>query len=242
MSRHGKRYLALLEKYDRAAEYPVEEAVRLVVEEFPSTKFDETVLASFKLGVDPRKSDQMVRGTVVLPHGTGKSVRVLVITKDTKLEAEAKEAGADMVGFAEYLEKIKGGWLDFDVMVASPEAMPDVGKLGKILGPKGLMPSPKAGTVTKEIGITVKELKAGRVEFKVDKGANLHVPVGKVSFGKDKILENYIVLAEHVMAAKPSTAKGTYLRSAHLSTSMSPSVRVSVSNLNELLKQRGVKL
>ena len=242
MARHGKRYRALLEKYDPSAEYPPEEACRILAGELPSTKFVETVLASFNLGIDPKKSEQSVRGTVVLPNGTGRQVRVLVLTKEPSLDAEAKEAGADMVGFAEFIEKIKGGWLDFDVAVASPEAMPEVGKLGKILGARGLMPSPKAGTVTKEVGITVRELKAGRVEFKADKGANIHVPIGKTSFGAEKLLENFMALVEELMKAKPQAAKGTYIKSAYLSPAMGPSVRVSLTELAEALRKRGVKV
>ncbi|MEO0158255.1 MAG: 50S ribosomal protein L1, partial [candidate division WOR-3 bacterium] len=178
----------------------------------------------------------------VLPNGTGKQVRVLVLTKEPSLEAEAKEAGADMVGFAEFIEKIKAGWLDFDVIVASPEAMPEVGKLGKILGSRGLMPSPKAGTVTKEVGITVRELKAGRVEFKTDKGANIHVPIGKTAFGPEKLFENLLALAEELVKARPHTVKGTYIRSAHLSPAMGPSVKVSVSELASALRERGVRI
>jgi large subunit ribosomal protein L1 len=242
MAKHGKRYRALLEKYDPSAEYPPDEACRIIAEKLSSAKFNETVLASFKLGIDPKKSDQSVRGTVVLPNGTGKQVRVLVLTKEPELEAEAKEAGADMVGFADYIEKIKGGWLDFDVVVASPEAMPEVGKLGKILGARGLMPSPKAGTVTKEVGITVRELKAGRVEFKADKGANIHVPIGKTSFGADKLLENFMALAEELIKARPQAVKGTYIKSAYLSPAMGPSVRVSLAHLAEALRKRGVKI
>ena len=237
MPKHGKRYRALLEKYDPDAEYPVSEACRLVTEVLPSAKFDETVEAHLRLGVDPRKADQMVRGTVVLPHGTGKKVRVLVLTRDPELEAKAKEAGADMVGFAEYIEKIKQGWLEFDAVVATPDAMPEVGKLGRILGPRGLMPSPKTGTVTREVDVVVRELKAGRVEFRVDKGGNIHAPLGKVSFGPQKIEENFLRFVDAVVKAKPQAFKGTYIKSAYLTTTMGPSVKVNLQDLYAKLRE-----
>ncbi len=237
MPKHGKRYRELLTKYDPQAEYPVSEACRLVTEVLPSAKFDETVEAHLRLGVDPRKADQMVRGTVVLPHGTGKRVRVLVLTRDPELEAKAKEAGADMVGFAEYIEKIKQGWLEFDAVVATPDAMPEVGKLGRILGPRGLMPSPKTGTVTREVDVVVRELKAGRVEFRVDKGGNIHAPIGKASFGPQKIEENFLRLVKAVMDAKPQGFKGTYIRGVYLTTTMGPSVKVDLSDLFAKLKE-----
>lgn len=242
MPRRGKRYATLLTKVDRSREYPLEEAARLVAEELASAKFPETVELHLRLGVDPRKADQMVRGSVSLPHGTGREVRVLVLVKDPELEAQAKEAGADHVGFAEYIERIKGGWLDFDAVVASPDAMPEVSKLGRILGPRGLMPSPRTGTVTREVGQVVRELKAGRVDFKVDKGGNLHIPVGKTSFKAEAIAENVLAAIEEVLRLRPQTLKGTYIRTAHLSATMSPSVKLSLEDIYKKLRTRGVKV
>ena len=242
MARRGKRYEALLTKVEKGREYPLEEAARLVVEELASAKFPETVELHLRLGVDPRKADQMVRGSVSLPHGTGRRVRVLALVKDPELEAQAKEAGADYVGFSEYIEKIKGGWLDFDAVVASPDAMPDVSKLGRILGPRGLMPSPRTGTVTREVGPVIRELKAGRVDFKVDKGGNLHIPVGKTTFKPEQIAENVLAAIEEVLRLRPQTLKGTYIRSAHLATTMSPSVKLSLEDIYKKLRARGVRV
>jgi len=235
MAKHGKRYVALLEKVEKK-EYPLDEAVKKV-KELKSAKFDETVEAAVRLGVDPRKADQMVRGAVVLPHGTGRKVKVLVITRGEE-EKEAKEAGADYVGYKDLIEKIKGGWLDFDAVVATPDVMPDVAKLGRILGPRGLMPSPKTGTVTKNVGEVVRQLKKGRVEFRVDKTGNIHVPIGKVSFPEEHLKENLLTLIEELLNLKPKTHKGTYIKSIHLSPTMGPSVKVNVNSvLNEIAKK-----
>jgi len=232
MAKHGKRYQTLLEKVDRSKEYTLDEAIKLV-KELKSAKFDETVEVAVKLGVDPRKADQMVRGSAVLPHGLGKKVKVLVITRGDK-EQEALDAGADYVGFQDIIDKIKGGWLDFDHVVATPDAMPEVAKLGRILGPRGLMPSPKTGTVTQDVGRVVKELKKGRVEFRVDKTGNIHVPVGKVSFDDQALKENILAFFEELLNQRPQNFKGTYIRSCHLSPTMGPSVKVDV---NDILKQ-----
>ncbi len=229
MPKHGKRYLALLEKVEKGKEYTLDEAIKKI-KELASAKFDETVECAVQLGVDPRQADQMVRGAVVLPHGLGKKVRVAVITKGEE-EKEAVEAGADYVGYQDLIEKIKNGWLEFDALVATPDVMPELAKLGKILGPRGLMPSPKTGTVTKEVGRVVKELKMGRAEFKVDKTANVHVPVGKVSFQEDALKENIISFFQELLNAKPKTSKGTYIKQAYLSTTMGPSLKLNVNNL-----------
>lgn len=207
--------------------YSIEEAVGLL-EKFPKTKFNETVDLSFCLGVDPKQADQLVRGTVVLPNGTGKSVRVLVFAQGDKAK-DAQSAGADYVGFKDLIDKIKTGWMDFDVAVASPDTMGEVGKLGKILGPKGLMPSPKAGTVTPNVDKAVKEVKAGRIEFKVDKDGNLHMVVGKRSFAKEKLLENINTAVESVVNARPPAVKGQYVKGIALSATMSPGLRIDVT-------------
>lgn len=235
MARHGKRYISLLEKVEKK-EYSLDDAIEKV-KELKSAKFDETVEAAVRLGVDPRKADQMVRGAVVLPYGVGRTVKVLVITRGEE-EKEAKEAGADYVGYKEFLEKIKGGWLDFDAVVATPDVMADVAKLGRILGPRGLMPSPKTGTVTKNVGEIVKQLKKGRVEFRVDKTGNIHVPIGKVSFPAEHLKANLLALIEELLNLKPKTHKGTYVKSIHLSPTMGPSVKVNVNSvLSEIAKK-----
>lgn len=236
MPKHSKRYLALLEKVDLDKVYSVYEAIRLV-KELASAKFDETVEAAVKLGVDPRKADQMVRGSVILPHGTGKEVKVLVFTRGDE-EKEALEAGADYVGFQDLIEKIQKGWLDFDYVVATPDAMRDVAKLGRILGPRGLMPSPKSGTVTKDVGRVVRELKKGRIEFRVDKTGNVHVPIGKVSFDEEKLKDNFLTFMEELINLRPQSFRGTYIRLVHLSPTMGPSVEVDVNNIYEELKKR----
>ena len=204
--------------------YPFNEAIDLVVA-VKRAKFDETVAAAVRLGVNPAHADQMVRGSVVLPNGLGKSVRVLVFAKGEK-EKEALEAGADVVGSEEVVEKIKGGWLEFDRVIATPDMMGSVGKLGKILGPRGLMPNPKVGTVTFDVARTVQELKAGKVEFRVEKAGIAHCPIGKASFGADKLKENFLALIEMIIKLKPASSKGIYIRSISLSTVMGPGVKV----------------
>lgn len=229
----GKKYLESIARIDRTREYPLEEAVE-VIQNLPRAKFDETFELSARLGVNPRHADQQVRGTVLLPHGTGKDVRVLVLTRGEK-ETEAKEAGADFVGSDEFIEKITGGWFEFDVAIATPDMMGEVGKLGRILGPRGLMPNPKIGTVTFDVARAVKDSKAGKIEYRVDKGANIHVPVGKVAFEKNKLVENIKALMLELLRAKPSSSKGRYILSVHLSSTMSPAVKLdSQGLLNEL--------
>jgi len=222
----SKRFKKALEQVDAAKSYPLKDAVG-VLTKFPKAKFNETIDLAFRLGVDPKQSDQMVRGTVPLPHGSGKTVRVLVFAKGAGADA-AKAAGAEFVGFEDMIAKCNGGWSDFDVAVATPEAMVEVRKLGKVLGPRGLMPNPKTGTVTEDTAKAVKEVKAGRVEFKVDKAGNIHVPVGKASFPPVQIEENARSVIEAVAKAKPSGVKGTYIHSCTISATMSPGVRVDV--------------
>jgi len=223
----SKRYKKALEQVDAAKAYPLKDAVG-VLTKFPKAKFNETVDLAFRLGVDPKQSDQMVRGTVPLPHGSGKVVRVLVFAKSGAAADAAKAAGAEFVGFEDMIAKCVSGWTDFDVAVATPEAMVEVRKLGKVLGPRGLMPNPKTGTVTEDTAKAVKEVKAGRVEFKVDKAGNIHVPVGKASFPQVQIEENARSVIEAVAKAKPSGVKGTYIHSCTLSATMSPGVRVDI--------------
>lgn len=223
--KYGKKYTDSLKAYDRSKAYESAEAVKIAVET-AKAKFDETIELHCKLGVDPRHADQQVRGVVVLPHGTGKTLRVLVITKGAKAD-EAAHAGADFVGGEEIIQKIQGGWFDFDVCVTTPDMMGLVGKLGKVLGPKGLMPTPKSGTVTMDIARAVKEIKAGKVEYRVDKTSIVHCPLGKASFGAEKILENFNALMEAIVKAKPSAAKGTYLRSITVASTMGPGVKVN---------------
>lgn len=222
--KRGKNYKAAMEKIDRTRHYALAEAVPLL-KGLATAKFDETVELSANLGVDPRHADQQVRGTVILPHGTGKSVKVLVLARGEK-EKEAAEAGADNVGADEFIPKLREGWLDVDVIIATPDLMGEVGKLGKILGPKGLMPNPKSGTVTFDVAKAVKDAKAGKIEYRVDKGSNVHVPVGKMSFDENKLLENISVLITELIRAKPSASKGKYLKSLALSPTMGPSIRL----------------
>jgi len=222
--KRGKRYAGASERIDRETTYGLEEAVDLVMQA-ATAKFDETIELSAALGVDPRHADQQVRGTVVLPHGTGKKVRVLVLARGEK-EKEARDAGADFVGADEFIPKIQEGWTDVDAIIATPDLMGDVGKLGRILGPRGLMPNPKSGTVTFDVAKAVRDVKAGKIEYRVDKGANLHIPVGKKSFTKEQLVENARVLLGEIVRAKPSAAKGKYLKSISLSSTMGPSVKL----------------
>ena len=219
---------------DRDKRFELEEGVKLLLET-AYAKFDEGVDVAIRLGVDPKKPDQMVRGTVVLPNGTGKKVRVLAFAKGQK-EKEALDAGADIVGAEELIEKISKGWLEFDKAIATPDIMGQVSKLGKILGPRGLMPNPKVGTVTFDLERAVKEIKAGKVEFKVEKAGVVHVPVGKVSFGQDRLLENIKTLLEVILRAKPPTSKGVYLRSIALSTTMGPGIKIDPGQIRGALK------
>ena len=228
-----KRYALAKEKVEDRA-YSMEEAFNLIAD-VATAKFDETVEVAARLGVDPRHPDQMVRGSVVLPNGTGRNVRVLVFAKGEK-EGEAKEAGAEYVGGEDLVEKIKKGWLDFDKVVSTPDMMSSVGKLGKILGPRGLMPNPKLGTVTFDVKKAVEELKAGKVEFRVDKTGIVHVPIGKVSFGPEKLRENFAALMEAVIRAKPPASKGTYLKSLYLTTTMGPSIKLDNAEVRNTFK------
>ncbi len=223
----SKRYKKALEVVDAKKTYSLKDAVG-VLAKFPKAKFNETIDLAFRLGVDPKHSDQMVRGTVPLPHGSGKTVRVLVFAKSGAAADAAKAAGAEYVGFEDMIAKCQGGWADFDVAVATPEAMAEVRKLGKVLGPRGLMPNPKTGTVTDDTARAVKEVKAGRVEFKVDKAGNVHVGVGKVSFAANQIEENARAVIEAVFKARPNSLKGTYVHTCTLSATMSPPVRLDV--------------
>lgn len=223
--KRGKKYEDAAKQIDRSKLYEPSEALNLV-KEIAVAKFDETVEAHVKLGVDPRHADQQVRGTVSLPHGTGKTLKVLVFAKGEK-QKEAETAGADFVGAEDLAEKIQGGWFDFDVAVATPDMMAVVGRLGKILGPRGLMPNPKAGTVTFDIERTIKELKAGRIEFRVDKTSIVHVPIGRVSFEVEKLQENLNAFAEALLKAKPAAAKGQYMRSVNICSTMGPGIKVN---------------
>jgi large subunit ribosomal protein L1 len=233
MRTRGKKYTAARQQVpDRP--HSIEEAVPLL-QKVKYTKFDETVELSVRLGVDPKHSDQMVRGTVVLPHGLGKSKRVLVIANAEK-QREAKEAGADEIGGEELVEKITGGWMEFDAVVATPDMMRAVGRLGKVLGPRGLMPNPKTGTVTLEVARAVQEIKAGKVEFRVDKAGVVHAPVGKISFPADRLVANAHALMESIVKAKPSAAKGKYLKSVTMSSTMGPGVPIDTTRVDELTK------
>jgi len=226
VSKKRKEALAAVEP---GKAYPLIEAVEMV-KKITFTKFDASVDIDIRLGVDPRKANQMVRGTVTLPHGTGKTIRVLVLCTPDK-EQEAKDAGADYVGLDEYIDKIKGGWTDVDVIITMPPVMPKIGPLGKILGPRGLMPNPKTGTVTMEIGKAIKDVKAGKIDFKVDKYGIIHSSVGKVSFESDKIIDNARELLQTIIKLKPSAAKGTYMKSVYLSSTMSPGVQVETKSV-----------
>jgi large subunit ribosomal protein L1 len=223
----SKRYKKALELVDGKKSYPLKSAVE-VLSKFPKAKFNETVDLAFRLGVDPKQSDQMVRGTVPLPHGSGKTVRVLVFAKSGPAADAARGAGAEYVGFDDMIKKCQEGWSDFDVAVATPEAMGEVRKLGKVLGPRGLMPNPKTGTVTDDTARAVKEVKAGRVEYKTDKAGNIHVPVGKAAFSAVQLEENARSVIEAIVKARPSSVKGTYIQSCTVSATMSPPVRVDI--------------
>ncbi|MGI8317249.1 50S ribosomal protein L1 [Halobacillus mangrovi] len=227
MAKKTKKQQELQKLVDRTKAYEVNEAIKLA-QETAKANFDETVEAAFRLGVDPKKADQQIRGAMVLPHGTGKSQRVLVFAKGDKAK-EAEAAGADYVGEQDLINKINQGWFDFDVVVATPDMMAEVGKLGRVLGPKGLMPNPKTGTVTFEVEKAVNEIKAGKVEYRVDKAANIHVPIGKASFDQDKLVENFEAITETLVKAKPQAAKGTYMRNAAVSSTMGPGIKVDVS-------------
>lgn len=224
----GKKYTDSVKSYDRAVQFDPSEACKLVVDT-AKANFDETIEISIRLGVDPRHADQQVRGAIVLPHGTGKTLRVLVFAKGEN-EKEAKAAGADYVGGIEFVEKIqKENWFEFDVCVAAPDMMGVVGKIGRVLGPKGLMPNPKSGTVTKDVAKAVTEIKSGKVEYRVDKSAIIHVIIGKKSFGAEKLLENLQALMEAVVKAKPSASKGTYMKSVVLSSTMGPGIKINAA-------------
>jgi large subunit ribosomal protein L1 len=232
--KHGKKYKAALAKIDRGKRYPLSQAVKLVKEN-KIAKFDESVEVSVRLGVDPKQADQIVRGTVLLPHGTGKKVRVLVLAKGEKIK-EAEQAGAEFAGADEYVEKITGGWMDFDAIVATPDMMGSVGKLGKVLGPRGLMPNPKAGTVTFDVAKAVRDLKAGKIEYRVDKAGVIGAAIGKVSFAENQLLENAQNFLSTIVRAKPSASKGTYLKSATLSSTMGPGVKLDPNEILTLGK------
>ena len=221
--------------YDQEKAYSVEEAVG-ILKKLPNAKFDESVDMSLRLGVDPKHADQMVRGAIVLPHGIGKAVRVAVFAKGEK-EKEARDAGADVVGAEDLVEKIQGGWMEFDSTVATPDLMGQVGRLGKVLGPRGLMPNPKLGTVTFDVSRAVREVKAGKVEFRVDKAGNIHVPVGKKSFAEQNLVANTLALLEAIVRAKPSASKGQYLRSVTVSSTMGPGIHVDVQRVANLFKK-----
>ena len=232
MSHKGKRYKAAADKYDRNKFYEPAEALQLV-KDLAAAKFDETVELNFLLGLDVRKADQQVRGTVTLPKGTGKQVRVAVFAQAERAR-EAEEAGADVVGDKDLAERIEKGWTDFDVAIATPDMMPVVGRLGRILGPRGLMPNPKSGTVTTDVGRTVREFKGGKIEYKTDRQANVHTVIGKASFPVEDLAENYLTVVDEVLRAKPSAAKGKYIKSMSVSSTMSPGVRIDPTQAKKL--------
>lgn len=229
MKSHGKRFKNAMKNVDLAKEYALRDAVELVKKN-ATAKFDESFDVAIRLGVDPRKADQLVRGTVSLPHGTGKSVRVLVMAKSPK-DAEALAAGADYAGLEEYSEKIQAGWADIDVIIATPDVMGEVGKLGRILGPRGLMPNPKSGTVTFDVAKAVNEVKSGKIEYRVDKAGNVHASVGKCSFTQDQLAENILALYNSILRSKPLTSKGKYVRGIAFSSTMGPGMRIVESSL-----------
>jgi large subunit ribosomal protein L1 len=232
MAKRGKKYRQAAELIDNDMEYTIEEACDLV-KKTKIASFNESVDLDLRLGVDPRHADQMVRGTVSLPHGTGKNVRVLALVNEAK-EEEAKEAGADFVGLDEYIEKIEDGWADIDVIIATPDVMGKIGKLGRHLGPRGLMPNPKSGTVTMDIADAVKEFKSGKIDFRVDKAGILHTSIGKADFDANELRENAISFLQTIMKMRPSSAKGLYIRSAYMSTTMGPSIQISRSSITSI--------
>ena len=231
MAKRGKKYTEAVKLIERSKAYSVTEAVELV-KKTSTTKFDATVEVAFRLGVDPKKADQQIRGAVVLPNGTGKTQKVLVFAKGEKAK-EAEAAGADYVGDTEYINKISGGWFEFDVIVATPDMMGEVGKLGRTLGPKGLMPNPKTGTVTFDVAKAVGEIKAGKVEYRVDKAGNVHVPIGKVSFEDEKLVENFNTIFDTMVKVKPAAAKGTYMKNVAITSTMGPSVKIDASTVGK---------
>lgn len=227
MKKRGKKYQEAIKLVDRNKTYSIGEAVALL-KEASSANFDETVEVAFRLGVDPKKADENIRGAVVLPNGTGKTQRVLVFAKGEKIK-EAEAAGADYIGDQDIINKINEGWFDFDVIVATPDMMAEVGKLGRVLGPKGLMPNPKTGTVTFDVEKAVNEIKAGKVEYRVDKSSNLHVPIGKISFEDNKLIENFDAIIETIVKVKPQSSKGTYLRNVVITSTMGPGIKIDTS-------------
>lgn len=229
MAKKGKKYVEAAKLIDRTKAYSIAEAIELV-KKTNTAKFDATVEVAFRLGVDPKKADQQIRGAVVLPNGTGKTQRVLVFAKGEKVK-EAEAAGADYVGDSEYINKIQQGWFEFDVIVATPDMMGEVGKLGRVLGPKGLMPNPKTGTVTFDVTRAVNEIKAGKVEYRVDKAGNIHVPIGKASFEDQKLVENFNTIFNTMVRVKPSAAKGTYMKNVTVASTMGPGVKVDPSTV-----------
>jgi large subunit ribosomal protein L1 len=231
MSGNGKRYRKADELIDRSREYLPREAIALL-KRFPEAKFDETVEIAFRLGIDPRKADQMVRGTVTLPHGTGKSVRVAVFAQGPKA-TEAREAGADLIGAEELVEQVMAGNIDFDAAIATPDMMAAVGKAGRVLGPRGLMPNPKTGTVTQDIAKTIREVKGGRVEYRTDRTGNVHMIIGKRSFEEQKLAENYLAAVDELLRAKPSAAKGKYIKSLTLATTMGPGIPIDTNRVKD---------
>ena len=234
MTGHGKRYLASRATIDRERVYAPADAIS-VLKGFPGAKFDETVEAHFRLGLNVRHADEQLRGTIMLPHGIGKDVRVAVFAEGDKAR-EAEEAGADVIGSADLAAKIEGGWLDFDVAIATPDQMGNVGKLGRVLGPRGLMPNPKTGTVTFDIAKAVQDAKAGKLEYRTDRGANVHLPIGKKSFDERKLLENYAALVEEIVRAKPAAAKGRYIKGITLTTTMGPGLRLDPSRTRDIVE------
>lgn len=237
MPKQSKRFSTISKGVDRESLYSLKEGVTLLKEK-ATAKFDESVDIAVRLGVDPRKADQNIRGTVSLPHGSGKSVRVLVVAREGQHD-EAKEAGADFVGYTDVLEKIAGGWTDFDVVIAAPDVMGDLGKLGRVLGPRGLMPNPKAGTVTADIATAVAEVKAGKIEFRVDKTGVVHAAVGKASFDQEKLRENIRTFIDTILAAKPQSSKGRYVRSVTISSTMGPGIPIDVAKIVDLEEIEG---